>query len=102
MLRAPEVEDTLARSQTAKRPRVGDAGERLGSGRGHVRQLVRVAKVFGPRAPGREDEVALRVFGHGGIGLLDLALQEMDIDLDVNCHHGLLRYRIGSSGDGGG
>jgi hypothetical protein len=82
-----KVEHPLTFCEASHRPWVGDAGERLDRCFGHVRQLVRVVEVFRPRAPGREDEVLLRLLRDGGVGLLDLALQQLDIDLDVNGHH---------------
>src|SRR5207244_5730944 len=82
-----EVEHPLTRREPPELPRVGDAGERADGAVGHVRELGRVAEVFGPRSAGREDEVLLRLLRDGRVRLLDLALQDLDADLDLNSHH---------------
>src|SRR5262249_45362958 len=81
-----EVEHALTRLEPTELPRIGDACERLDRGVGDVRELGRVAEVFGPGAAGREDELALRLVRDGSVGLLDLALQQLDIDVDVDAH----------------
>src|SRR5262249_19547320 len=39
-----------------------------------------------PGAAGREDELALRLVRDGRVRLLDLALQQLDIDVDFDAH----------------
>src|SRR5438552_5258376 len=39
---------------------------------------------------GREDEVPLRFLRDGRVGLLDLALQDLNVDLELNGHHASL------------
>src|SRR6266516_831922 len=70
-----EVEHPLAGREPTELPRVRDAGERADGGLVHVRELGRVAEVFGPGSAGRADEVLLRLLRDGRIRLLDLALQ---------------------------
>jgi hypothetical protein len=45
-----EVEHPLTRREPAELPRVCDPGERADGGLRHVRELLRIAKVFGPGA----------------------------------------------------
>ena len=61
-------------------------GERLGRCFRHVRELRGITEVLRPRSAGREDEVALRLIRDACIGLPDFALQETDVDVDINCH----------------
>src|SRR6266566_4471628 len=77
-------------------------GERAEGGLGHVRELGRIAEVFGPGPAGREDEVLLRLLRDGRVRLLDLALQDLNVDLDFDGHHASLEGIVHLSGDGGG
>ena len=83
---ASEIEHALAGSEPAERERVCDAGERLDRAVGNVRELRRILEVLRPAAPGREDEVLAGFLRDGGVGLLDLALQDLDVDLYLNSH----------------
>jgi len=56
---AAEIEHALAGGEATEGERVRDAGERLDRAVGYVRELRRIVEVFGPAAPGREDEVLL-------------------------------------------
>ena len=82
-----EVEHPFAGREPAELPRVCDPGERADGGLGHVRELRRIAEVFGPWSAGREDEVLLRLLRDRRVRLLDLALQDLNVDLDLNGHY---------------
>ena len=71
----------------AELPGVGDAGKRFDRRLGNAGELVWVVEIFGPPAAGREDEVQTWLGRDGGVGLLDLALQERYVDLDVDNHY---------------
>ena len=83
---AAEVEHALARRKGSVLPGVRHAGERLDGGVGYGGQLGRIAQVLGPGPAGREDEVLLGLLRDRGVGLLDLALQQTDVDAQFNCH----------------
>ena len=82
-----EIEHPLTRSEPAQLPRVCDPGERANGGLGHACELGRIAEVLGPEPTGREDEVLLRLLRDGCVRLLDLALQNFNVDLDLKSHH---------------
>src|SRR5439155_8233381 len=84
------------RREPAQLPRVRDPGERADGGLGHGRELLRIIKVFGPCPAGREDEVLLRLLRDRRVRLLDLALEDSNVDLDLNSHHASSRTTIES------
>jgi hypothetical protein len=82
-----EVEHPFARCERAERERIGDAGERLRRAVGYaLEQVGRVAEVERPGATRWENEVRLRLGRNVGVGLLDLALENLDVDADFDRH----------------
>ena len=78
-------------SESSERERIGHAGERLGGAiRDARKQVGWIAEVERPGAPGREDEFLLGLLGDPSVRLLDLALENLDVDVYVDCHSRLL------------
>jgi hypothetical protein len=85
---AAEVQNHRPGLDAAERPVIGDAGEALHGGVGHVRELwLGVAEVLRPGAPGGEDELLLLVGRDVGVGLADLLAQNVDVDGDLRVTH---------------
>ena len=94
-----EVEHPLPGSESSKRERIGHAGERLGGAiRDARKQVGWIAEVERPGAPGREDEFLLGLLGDPSVRLLDLALENLDVDVYVDCHSRFLS--VSSTGSG--
>ena len=76
-----QVEDPRTPFDAAERERIRHTRERLDGARRHIRKLLRIAQVLGPRAPRREDEVLLGLGRDRRVLLPDLALQKSDVEL---------------------
>ena len=83
---AAEIEHALAACEPAERERIRNARERLDGVLRNVRELGRIVEILGPGATGRKDEVLVGLLRYGGVRLLDLALQQFDIELQIDRH----------------
>jgi len=83
---AAQVEDALAGLQPTQREGIGDACERFHGEVGDAGELRGIVEILRPGAARGEHEVFLGLGRDARVGLLDLAFQKLDIDLDFNCH----------------
>jgi hypothetical protein len=81
---AAEVEHALAGLEPAEREGIGDPRERIDAAVGDGGELVGIAEILGPSAACGEDEVLLGLGRDARVGLLDLALERCDVDLNFD------------------
>src|SRR5438094_805096 len=85
---AAQVDDGLPGLEAPEHEVVGHAGKAVHGAVGHAGELgLGIAELLRPRAAGREDELPFLLDRDLGVGLLDLAAQDVDVDRRFDLAH---------------